>query len=78
MKVKQLIEELKNCDQELDVVIEDNTIKNYCGTMPSKEIGGIYQGFDWDSGKVYIMFKKTYLKKWEKRLKQIKKEKNDR
>jgi hypothetical protein len=75
MKVRELIEQLKNCDQELDVVIEDNTVSHYCGTKPSKEIGGIYQGFDWDAGRIYIIFKQIYLKKWKKRLKQIKKEK---
>lgn len=63
MKVKDLIEELKHCNQENEVVIEKK-VKSYCGSKPFKKISHIYQGIDWDFGKVYLMLERVKLPKY--------------
>jgi hypothetical protein len=63
MKVKELIDELKNCNPEHEVVIEKQ-VKSYCGSMPFRKIRNVYQGFDWDFGKVYLMLEKVKLPKY--------------
>lgn len=71
MKVKDLIEELKHCNQEHDVVIE-RKVKSYCGSKPFKNISHVYQGFDWDFGKVYLMLERVKLPKYLLRRTKIK------
>ena len=69
MKVKELIKNLKNYNPEDEVVIE-RKVKSYIGTIPYYDIGSIYNGIDWEAGKVYLIKQEP---KWLK----FNKEEND-
>lgn len=55
MKVKELRELLENVDGELEVRIPVAFEKSTLGPQPSVHINErIYEGFDWDSGNLFI------------------------
>jgi len=55
MKVKELIELLRESDQEDRVLIAVEKKNNRFGQSSGVGIVHLYNGFDWDEGNVYII-----------------------
>ena len=53
MKIKDLIAKLKKCDPKDEVVVGLG-YNNRFGTSPNSPIIDVYDGFDWDTGYVYL------------------------
>ncbi|QYC52434.1 hypothetical protein [Salmonella phage SSBI34] len=54
MKVNDLIELLWTCDPDADVVIPVEVGHITIGALPTVGVEGVSNGFDWDSGKVFL------------------------
>lgn len=53
MTVRELIEYLRECEPS-DRVLIATSKKSYIGAIPGVNVAHIYNGFDWDLGKVYL------------------------
>lgn len=54
MKVIELIDELQKCNPDSRVVLPIETAGLTIGGQPFANTGRVYEGFDWDHGKVFI------------------------
>lgn len=55
MKVWKLIQALSLCDPEETVVFPIGVSQVTIGALPVLQIGSVNRGFDWDSGKVFLL-----------------------